>query len=75
MPDPVLGERACCFAVLKPGSAAVTLDDLRAWLTAKEVAKARWPERLEIIDEMPLTPTRKIKKAELTARAARSGRP
>jgi cyclohexanecarboxylate-CoA ligase len=72
MPDPVLGERACCFVVLKPGAAAVTLDDLRAWLTAKEVAKARWPERLEIIDDMPLTPTRKIKKAELTARAARS---
>ena len=47
----------------------MTLDDLRAWLSAKEVAKARWPERLEIIDEMPLTPTRKIKKAELTARA------
>jgi cyclohexanecarboxylate-CoA ligase len=69
-PDPVLGERACCFVVLKPGAAAVTLDDLREWLTAKEVAKARWPERLEIIDDMPLTPTRKVKKAELTARAA-----
>jgi cyclohexanecarboxylate-CoA ligase/acyl-CoA synthetase len=75
MPDPVLGERACCFVVLKPGGAAVTLDDLRAWLTTKEVAKARWPERLEIIDEMPLTPTRKIKKAELAARAVRSARP
>ena len=68
MPDPVLGERACCFVVLKPG-AAVTLDDLRTWLAAQEIAKARWPERLEIIDEMPLTPTRKIKKAELAARA------
>jgi len=70
MPDPMLGERACCFVVLRPGAACVTLDDLRAWLTAKDVAKARWPERLEIIDDMPLTPTRKIKKAELTARAA-----
>jgi cyclohexanecarboxylate-CoA ligase len=69
MPDPVLGERACCFVVLK-GGAAVTLDDLRTWLTAKDIAKARWPERLEIIDEMPMTPTRKVKKAELSARAA-----
>ena len=39
MPDPVLGERACCFLVLKPGAAAVTLDDLRAWLAARDVAK------------------------------------
>jgi cyclohexanecarboxylate-CoA ligase/acyl-CoA synthetase len=69
MPDPVLGERACCFVVLKPG-AAVTLDELREWLTAHEVAKIKWPERLEILDDMPLTPTRKVKKAELAARAA-----
>ena len=68
-PDPVLGERACCFVVLKPGT-AVTLDQLREWLTAHEVAKIKWPERLEIIDDMPLTPTRKVKKAELVARAA-----
>ena len=67
MPDPVLGERACCFVVLKPG-ATVTLDQLRAWLTAHEVAKLKWPERLEIIDDMPMTPTRKVKKAELAAR-------
>jgi cyclohexanecarboxylate-CoA ligase len=70
MPDPVLGERACCFVVLKVGAAPVTLDDLCAWLTAQDIAKARWPERLEIIDEMPLTPTRKIKKSELAARAS-----
>ena len=44
---------------------AVTLDELRAWLTAHDVAKLKWPERLEIIAEMPMTPTRKVKKAEL----------
>jgi len=70
MPDPVLGERACCFVVLKPG-ATVTLDQLREWLTAHEVAKLKWPERLEIIDELPMTPTRKVKKAELAARLGR----
>lgn len=64
MPDAVLGERACCFVVAIPG-ATVTLDDLRAWLAAHEVAKLKWPERIELIDDMPLTPTRKIKKAEL----------
>ncbi|MBV8836106.1 MAG: long-chain fatty acid--CoA ligase, partial [Alphaproteobacteria bacterium] len=64
MPDPVLGERACCFLVPK-GGARITLDDLRAFLTAREVAKLKWPERLEVIAEMPMTPTRKVKKAEL----------
>jgi cyclohexanecarboxylate-CoA ligase len=64
LPDPVMGERACCFAVLKPDS-ALTLDDIRAFLTQHEIAKTKWPERLEIVAEMPLTPTRKIRKAEL----------
>ena len=68
VPDPVLGERACCFVVLQPG-ATMTLDQLREWLRAKEVTKIKWPERLEVIDEMPLTPTRKVKKAELVGRA------
>jgi cyclohexanecarboxylate-CoA ligase/acyl-CoA synthetase len=67
MPDPVLGERACCFLVLKAG-ATVTLDDLRVFLAAREVAKLKWPERLEIISDMPMTPTRKVKKAELIKR-------
>jgi non-ribosomal peptide synthetase component E (peptide arylation enzyme) len=64
MPDQVLGERACCFLVLKPG-ASVTLDDLRAFLSARDVAKLKWPERIEIVADMPMTPTRKVKKTEL----------
>jgi len=67
MPDPVLGERACCFLVLNPGAAPVTLDDLRVFLQARDVAKTKWPERVEIISDMPMTPTRKVKKAELIA--------
>jgi len=69
MPDATLGERACCFAVLKAG-ATLDLDTLRTWLARHDIAKLKWPERLEIITEMPLTPTRKIKKPELAARLA-----
>ena len=65
MPDPVLGERACCFLVIKPGANTVTLDDLRAWLGSRDVAKLKWPERMEILAEMPMTPTRKVMKTEL----------
>ena len=64
MPDKVLGERACCFATLRPGR-TLALADVTAWLAQHQVAKLKWPERLETIDAMPLTPTRKIIKGEL----------
>ena len=70
VPDAVLGERACCFVVPKPGGLPLRLDDITGWLSANGVAKLKWPERLELIAEMPLTPTRKIMKGELTRRAA-----
>jgi cyclohexanecarboxylate-CoA ligase/acyl-CoA synthetase len=59
VPDPVLGERACCFAVPEAG-ATVTLDAIRAHLEDHHVAKYKWPEQLELVAEMPLTPTRKV---------------
>ena len=65
VPDATLGERACLVAILRPGDEQPTLDDLRAFLTEAGVAKTKWPERLEFVDEMPMTPTRKVKKAEL----------
>ena len=64
MPDAVLGERACCFIVPREGQ-AMDLDALRAYLGAQGIAKLLWPERLELVAEMPMTPTRKIQKAEL----------
>jgi acyl-CoA synthetase (AMP-forming)/AMP-acid ligase II len=67
MPDEVLGERACCFATVRPGQ-TLTLADVTAWLAQRQVAKLKWPERLEVIDAMPLTPTRKIIKGELMKR-------
>jgi cyclohexanecarboxylate-CoA ligase len=64
MPDKVLGERACCFATVRPGQ-SLTLGDVTGWLAQHQVAKLKWPERLETIEAMPLTPTRKIIKGEL----------
>jgi cyclohexanecarboxylate-CoA ligase len=64
VPDPILGERACCCVVLKPGE-ALSLDALCAWLQSKDVAKIKWPELLVSIAEMPMTPTRKIIKGAL----------
>lgn len=65
MPDPVLGEKACCFAVLRPGVPGVTLEELVAYLAERNIAKMKFPERLVVVGEMPLTPTRKIIKSRL----------
>ena len=67
VPDPVLGERACCCMTVA-GDEAPTLESICAYLDENGIAKVRWPERLEIIDAMPLTATRKIIKGRLTER-------
>lgn len=67
MPDPALGEKACAFVTLAEG-AGFTFEDMVAHLEANGVAKMRWPERLEIIESMPMTPTKKIQKNLLIER-------
>jgi cyclohexanecarboxylate-CoA ligase len=59
-PDERLGERGC--AVVVPDGEPPTLDDLKACLDRAGVARQFWPERLEITDGMPRTPSGKIKK-------------
>jgi acyl-CoA synthetase (AMP-forming)/AMP-acid ligase II len=65
MPDPVLGERACCFAQLRPGVDSLVLEEITNYLIEKNIAKIKLPERLVVIAEMPLTPTRKVIKGKL----------
>jgi non-ribosomal peptide synthetase component E (peptide arylation enzyme) len=52
MPDPRLGERACAFVVTREG-AEIDLDAVRAHFERLEVAKYKWPERVEVLTEMP----------------------
>jgi cyclohexanecarboxylate-CoA ligase/acyl-CoA synthetase len=70
MPDRRLGEIACCFLVPRDPKAAPSFAELLDFLAAEGIAKTRWPEHLEIVTELPMTPTRKIKKGELTKLAA-----
>ena len=64
IPDEVLGERACVYIELQPDS-SITLEKICTWLAENDVAKMKWPEKLEIVAHMPLTPTRKIIKGAL----------
>jgi cyclohexanecarboxylate-CoA ligase len=68
MPDARLQERACAFVTLHP-DCSLTLDDVRRHLEAEGVSKHFWPERLEIVPEMPRTPTGKIQKFVLREKA------
>ena len=64
VPDERLGERACCYVVLRPAE-SVTLEAICDFLLGHGIAKFKLPERLEIVEEMPLTPTRKVVKGRL----------
>lgn len=61
MPDPRLQERACAFVTLRPGS-SLDLSALSLRLANEGFSKHFWPERLEVLAEMPRTPTGKIQK-------------
>jgi acyl-CoA synthetase (AMP-forming)/AMP-acid ligase II len=67
-PDERLGERMCAFVVLAPGAAAPTLEEVQELLEADGLARVKLPERLEVIDAMPLNPTGKILKRVLRER-------
>jgi 2,3-dihydroxybenzoate-AMP ligase len=64
MADAELGERLCVFIVPRP-DAAVSLEGIRAGLAANGVARYKWPERLEIVAELPATKVGKIDKKAL----------
>lgn len=67
-PDERLGERGC--AVIVPEGEPPTLDDLRRHLEAAGMAKQYWPERIQILEQMPKTPAGKIQKFVLRERLA-----
>ncbi len=64
VPDPRLGERACAYVRLKDG-AALSFAEMVAHLEAQRMAKQYIPERLEIVAELPRTPSGKIQKFRL----------
>ncbi|MFD1676714.1 AMP-binding protein [Alicyclobacillus fodiniaquatilis] len=62
MPDPRLGERACAYIVVKSGQTAPDLSQVTDFLGRHGMAKIYWPERIEVIDELPRTASGKIQK-------------
>ena len=71
MGDDIMGEKACLFVTLVPGK-ALSFDEVIDYLAKAGIAKLRWPEKLEVIDEMPMTPTKKVMKHVLTGMVSSS---
>ncbi|MES2290356.1 MAG: class I adenylate-forming enzyme family protein [Pseudomonadota bacterium] len=68
LPDPVMGERIGVAAVPRAGE-VVALDDITAWLKAKDLAVFKLPERLFIFDELPRNVTNKVMRSDVRDRA------
>jgi 2,3-dihydroxybenzoate-AMP ligase len=64
MPDPLFGEKACAFVILKEGK-SLAFDELIAFLRGLKIASFKLPERLEIVPQFPLSPVGKILKRQL----------
>ncbi|WP_353191445.1 AMP-binding protein [Pandoraea pnomenusa] len=70
MPDPFYGEKGCVYLILRAGHAAPTVGELAEFLVGHGLAKFKCPERIEIVDEFPVTRVGKVDKASLRATIA-----
>ncbi len=64
IPDPIMGERMCACVLLRTGT-SLAFAELSEFLRAKEIAKYKLPERLEIMDDFPLSTFGKVSKKTL----------
>ncbi|WP_436764175.1 (2,3-dihydroxybenzoyl)adenylate synthase [Streptosporangium sp. V21-05] len=63
LPDEILGERSCACVV--PRGTPPTLAELTAFLRGRGVAAFKFPDRLEIVEALPVTPLGKVSKKQL----------
>ena len=71
MPDPRLMERACAYIVLSDIGTGLSFEQMVRFMDGQDIAKHKFPERLEVVRSLPRTASGKIKKAELREDIAR----
>jgi non-ribosomal peptide synthetase component E (peptide arylation enzyme) len=62
MPDKIMGEKACAFVVLKKKGDKFTFEEMVEYLKTKKIAMYKLPERLEILDTLPVVSESKVDK-------------
>jgi 2,3-dihydroxybenzoate-AMP ligase len=69
MPDAVFGEKACAVVVLRPGR-QLALNELLDFLKGQDISRFKMPERLEVVDEFPISPAGKVLRRAIQATLA-----
>jgi 2,3-dihydroxybenzoate-AMP ligase len=69
MPDELMGERICAFVV--PAAEPPRLAELKRLLRARGLAEYKLPDRIEVIDALPLTGLGKVDKTALRTELAK----
>jgi non-ribosomal peptide synthetase component E (peptide arylation enzyme) len=71
MPDPLYGEKGCIYLILRAGHTAPGVAELAAFLVEQGLAKFKCPERIEVVEEFPVTRVGKVDKGALRSMVAR----
>jgi len=69
MPHERLGEGVCAFVVAHPGD-SVDVASVALWLEQAGLAKQKFPERVELVEDLPRTASGKVQKNLLRERIA-----
>jgi cyclohexanecarboxylate-CoA ligase len=73
VPDPALGERVCAVVVSRPGC-TFDVEQAREHFAAAGAARQKTPELVVVVEELPRTPSGKVRKDVLrAARRAEAG--
>lgn len=64
MPDEIMGERACAF-IKTHKEQTITFDEMVSFLKLKNISAYKLPERLEIIEELPVVGDQKLDRKRL----------
>ena len=70
MPDPFYGEKGCVYLIVRPGHCAPGVKELADFLVGQGLAKFKCPERIEVVEDYPLTRVGKLDKRALRERIA-----
>jgi non-ribosomal peptide synthetase component E (peptide arylation enzyme) len=65
MPDRKFGERACAMLTLAENADPLSVATLGTFLEREGLAKYKWPERVEIMEELPVTNINKPDKVRM----------
>ena len=70
MPDRLYGEKGCAYLIVRKNERVPSVAELGAFLAGLGLAKYKLPERIEVLEQFPLTRVGKVDKGELRQRIA-----